>query len=111
MHSIITPDAKLKKLWDSGKHTEGPVYFPEDDSVIFSDVSGDCLYRWTVTNGISIIHHSACYYHNGNTRDGTGRLISCSHGKRAIVRREHNGEWQIICDRYQGNRMNYPILL
>ncbi len=26
MHSIIDPDAKLEKLADGAKHTEGPVY-------------------------------------------------------------------------------------
>lgn len=108
MYSIISPDAKLEKLVDGLQHSEGPVYLPEDDSVIFSDVSGDRLYRWSSDDGASIIHQSAYYYHNGNARDLQGRLVSCSHGKRAILRREHDGEWQVICDRHQNNRLNSP---
>lgn len=108
MYSIIAPNAKLEKLADGLKHSEGPVYFPEDDSVIFSDVSSDRLYRWSSSDGVKIVHQSAYYYHNGNARDLQGRLVSCSHGKRAILRREHDDTWQIICDRYQNNRLNSP---
>ena len=108
MDLIVAPDTQLEKLAGGAKHTEGPVYLPQDDSVVFSDVSGDRLLRWSATDGVSTIHQSAYYYHNGNAIDSEGRLISCSHGKRAIVRRKHNGEWQIICDRYQGNRLNSP---
>lgn len=108
MDSIVAPDAKLEKLASGSKHTEGPVYLTQDDSVVFSDVSGDRLLRWSDADGVSIIHQSAYYYHNGNALDLEGRLIGCSHGKRAIVRREHDGEWKIICDRYQNNRLNSP---
>lgn len=107
MHSIIDLDAKLEKLADGAQHSEGPVYFPEDDSVIFSDVSGDRLFRWSA-NGVNTIRESGFYYQNGNYRDLEGRLVSCSHGKRAIIRREHNGDWKILCDRYQNNRLNSP---
>ena len=106
--SIVAADAKMEKLISGAKHTEGPVYLPNDDSVVFSDVSGDRLWRWSDTDGVSIIRQSEYYYHNGNALDSQGRIVSCSHGKRAIVRREHNGEWQIICDRYQKNRLNSP---
>ena len=107
MHSIIDPDAKLEKLADGAQHTEGPVYFPEDDSVIFSDVRGNKLLRWSATDGVSVIREPS-YYQNGNYRDLSGRLVACSHGQRAIIRREDNGEWIVLCDRYQNNRLNSP---
>ena len=108
MNSIVDPDSKLEKLANGAKHSEGAVYIPKEDSVIFSDVSGDCVFRWSAADGVSIIRESGFYYQNGNYLDLEGRLVSCSHGKRAIIRREHNGEWHIICDRYQNNRLNSP---
>lgn len=107
MHSLISADAQLEKLAGGAKHSEGPVYFPEDDSVIWSDVSGNCLFRWSAEDGVSIIRQPS-YYQNGNYRDLEGRLVACSHGQRAIVRREHNGEWRVLCDRYQNHRLNSP---
>ncbi|MEM9507297.1 MAG: SMP-30/gluconolactonase/LRE family protein [Cyanobacteria bacterium P01_E01_bin.35] len=107
MYSIINPAAKLEKLASGGKHTEGVVYFPENDSVIYSDVSGNKLCRWNAVDGVTVIREPS-YYQNGNYRDLAGRLVSCSHGQRAIIRREHDGEWTILCDRYQNNRLNSP---
>ncbi|MEO1692055.1 MAG: SMP-30/gluconolactonase/LRE family protein [Cyanobacteria bacterium J06629_2] len=108
MRSLIDLDARLEKLAGSAEHSEGAVYLPQDDSVIYSDVSGDRLYRWSAAEGVSIIRESGYYYQNGNYLDLEGRIVSCSHGKRAIMRQEHNGEWQIICDRYQNLRLNSP---
>lgn len=107
MHSIIASDTKLEKLADGAKHTEGPVYIPEEDSVIFSDVSGNKLLRWSARDGVSVIREPS-EYQNGNCLDLSGRLVSCSHGQRAIIRREQNGEWIVLCDRYQNNRLNSP---
>lgn len=39
MNSIIDSDAKLEKLAVGAKHSEGPVYFTQSDSVVFSDVT------------------------------------------------------------------------
>lgn len=69
IYSIVDPDAKLEKLADGAKHTEGVVYFPEDDSVIFSDVISDRLLRWHQTDGVSVIGEGYYKYHNGNYRD------------------------------------------
>ena len=107
MHSAIEPDAKLEKLADCAEHSEGPVYLAEDDSVIFSDVIGNRLFRWSRKDGVSIIREPS-YYQNGNYQDRQGRLVACSHGQRAIIRREYNGEWRVLCDRYQDKRLNSP---
>jgi len=108
MHFIVDADAKLEKLAAGANHTEGVVYCPADDSVVFSDVVNDRLLRWTQADGVEVIHQSAYYYHNGNSLDLAGRLVSCSHGKRAIVGQKAGGEWEILCDRYQNLRLNSP---
>ncbi|PZD73254.1 Gluconolactonase [Acaryochloris thomasi RCC1774] len=104
---LISPNAELKQLAEGAKHSEGPVYLPEDNSVIWSDVSGNRVFRWSVQDGTQVIREPSDYQ-NGNCLDLEGRLVSCSHGKRAIVRREHSGEWQTLVDRHQNNRLNSP---
>jgi len=37
-----------------------------------------------------------------------GRLVACSGGLRAIIRQEPDGQWHVLCDRYQGKRLNSP---
>ena len=105
--SLLYPNTKLQKLTDGAVHGEGPVYFHEDDSVIWSDAHDNRLLRWNPTDGNSVIRNPSDYQ-SGNYRDLEGRLVSCSSGQRAVIRREHDGQWQVLVDRYQGNRLNSP---
>ena len=105
--SLLHPDSELQKLADGAIHGEGPVYFHEDDSVIWSDAHDNRLLRWSPSDGNSVIRQPSDYQ-SGNYRDLEGRLVSCSSGQRAVIRREHDGQWQVLVDRYQGNRLNSP---
>jgi gluconolactonase len=108
MYSLVPPGGTLQKLAsDVAVHSEGPAYFPADDSLIWSDAHGDRLLRWHHQDGVSIIRQPSSYQ-NGNCRDLEGRLVGCSSGNRSIVRREHNGEWITLVDRYQYKRLNSP---
>lgn len=104
---LVRPGATLQKLAEVAVHSEGPVYFHEDDSVIWSDAHGNRLLRWNKSDGVSILRDPS-NYQSGNYRDLEGRLVACSSGDRAIIRREHNGEWKTLIDRYQGKRLNSP---
>ena len=105
--SLLQPDSKLQKLAEGTIHGEGPVYFHEDDSVIWSDAHDNRLLRWSPTDGDRVIRQPSDYQ-SGNYRDLEGRLVSCSSGQRAVIRREHDGQWQVLVDRYQGSRLNSP---
>ncbi|GAB4544654.1 MAG: SMP-30/gluconolactonase/LRE family protein [Pleurocapsa sp.] len=63
--------------------------------------------RWSSTEGNKVIRQPS-HYQSGNYRDLQGRLVSCSQGQRAIVRREDDSEWRVLVDRYQGKRLNSP---
>jgi len=112
MTALVRSDASLKKLASGAVHSEGPVYFPEDGSVVYSDGHssngrGNRLLRWHESEGVSVLKEPSDYQ-NGNYRDLEGRLVACSHGKRGIIRREHDGQWTVLVDRYQGKRLNSP---
>ena len=107
MHAIVRPDASLHKLANGAVHSEGPVYFHEDNSVVWSDAHGNRLLRWSANDGVSVLRDPS-NYQSGNYRDLEGRLVACSSGERAIVRREHDGQWKVLVDRYQGKRLNSP---
>lgn len=107
MHALMRPGASLQKLANGAVHSEGPVYFHEDNSVVWSDAHGNRLLRWSASDGVSILRDPSDYQ-SGNYRDRSGRLVACSSGERAIIRREHDGQWKILVDRYQGKRLNSP---
>jgi gluconolactonase len=97
----------LQKVADGAVWSEGPVYFKENDSVVWSDAHGDRLLRWSASSGVEVLRQPSLYQ-SGNYRDLEGRLVSCLSGGRAIIRQEHSGEWKILADRYQGRRFNSP---
>jgi gluconolactonase len=45
---------------------------------------------------------------NGNTVDRQGRLVTCQHAGRRVVRTEFDGTITTIADRYDGKRLNAP---
>jgi gluconolactonase len=107
MAAIARPNTVLDRVADGAVWGEGPVYFAEDDSVVWSDAHGDRLLRWSARGGVEVLRQPS-HYQSGNYRDLEGRLVSCSSGERAIIRREHDGVWRILADRYRGKRFNSP---
>ncbi len=45
---------------------------------------------------------------NGNTYDFQGRLVSCEHATRRVVRREHDGRLTVLAHEWQGKPLNAP---
>jgi len=105
-NALIDSERSLICLDGSSIHAEGPVYIPTDESVVWSDVKGNCLRRWCDGN-VSIIRQPT-HFQNGNALDLEGRIVACSHGERAIVRQEKDGQWNKIVERYQNKRLNSP---
>lgn len=105
--NLILPPAHLEKLWTGGRWTEGPAWFGDSRTLLFSDVPNDRMLQWAEGLGVREFRAPA-HYSNGNTRDREGRLVSCEHGRRCISRTETDGSISVLVDRYQGKRLNSP---
>ena len=99
--------AAVERLYHGTRWGEGPVWFGDQGALIWSDIPNDRLLRYTEASGTVDTFRSGGFT-NGNTRDRQGRLISCQHGARAIVRTELDGTQTILADSYQGKRLNSP---
>ena len=105
--ALLRPDSKLEQIFWGSKWAEGPVYFVEDDSLLFSDIPGNRILRWTPKDGYSVFRQPANFT-NGHTRDLQGRLVSCEHGGRRVTRTEADGSVVVLVDNYRGKRFNSP---
>jgi len=96
---------KVEKIADNLVFTEGPVWV--DDGLIFSDVRGNTLYRWTEKDGLSVFRNPS-ENSNGNTLDPQGRLVTCRHGARDVVRTEPDGTLTVLASAFGGKKLNSP---
>lgn len=107
MRALVSSDSPLEKLASGAVHSEGPVYLHDSDSVIWSDAHGNRLFCLRANGEVSVLRDPS-HYQSGNYRDTYGRIVACSSGQRAIIRREQDGEWKVLVDRYQKRRLNSP---
>lgn len=104
--SLVQEGAKVKKLAGEMKFTEGPVWLPNEKKVVFSDIPNSKLMQWSAEGGLSEFRPSE--QANGNILDLQGRIISCQHKARNLIRIEKNGSTTVLADKFEGKRFNSP---
>ena len=87
---------------------EGPVYFGDMRCVLWSDIPNNRILRWDEETGATTVFRKPSNNANGHTRDRQGRLVSCEHLTRRVTRTEYDGTVTVICDNYEGKRLNSP---
>lgn len=106
-NSLTFGAAGLEVLYDQCRWAEGPVWFGDSNCLVWSDIPNNRMLRYIPEVGVSTFRAPSSYT-NGHTRDREGRLVSCSHGSRAVLRTELDGTVTTLVDRYQGKRLNSP---
>ena len=102
------PLASVERLFTGSRWGEGPVWFGDGRYLLWSDVPGDCIRRWDEETGAVSFFRKPSNNANGNTRDRQGRLVTCEHLTRRVTRTEYDGAITVICDRFEGKRLNSP---
>ncbi|MCC7547410.1 MAG: SMP-30/gluconolactonase/LRE family protein [Burkholderiales bacterium] len=98
----------VERIATGFRWAEGPAYFAAGRYLIFSDIPNNRLMRLLEDdNHLSVFRYPALNC-NGNTVDREGRLISCEHSGRRVVRTEHDGTITVIADAYNGKKLNSP---
>jgi gluconolactonase len=98
------PIVLLEKLHTGLRWAEGPVYFADQDCLLFSDVPNNRMLRFDEQTLQVTVFRADSNFSNGNTRDRQGRLITCEHRGRRVTRTEYDGTITVIADRYEGKR-------
>jgi gluconolactonase len=116
--AIIALDPTFEKYWlklscverlaTGFRWAEGPVWIGDGRYLLWSDVPGNCIWRWDEETGAVSPFRRPSNFANGNTRDRQGRLVTCEHGGRRVVRTEYDGSITVLADNLDGKRLNSP---
>jgi gluconolactonase len=106
---IVDPTAELEQIATGFDFLEGPIWHPGEKSVIFSDILGNSIFRWTRSSGaVQLRRHS--YMANGNAYDNHGRVITCEHATSRVTRSDFvkNGPIEVLATHFRGQQLNSP---
>ncbi|MCA9057393.1 MAG: SMP-30/gluconolactonase/LRE family protein [Planctomycetaceae bacterium] len=100
--------AKVERLATGMRWCEGPVWFGDGRFLLWSDLPNNRLMKWEEETGAVSVFRKPSGFANGNTRDRQGRLLTCEHEGRRVVRTEYDGSLTVIADQFQGKPLNSP---
>lgn len=99
--------ARLMTLYDQASWSEGPVWWPRERTLVWSDIVGRRVLGWRADGAVDVLL-DATPFTNGNAVLPDGTLAHCEHGRRAISRSEGRGAATPIVTEVDGSRLNAP---
>ena len=104
---LIEVDAPIQKIATGFVFTEGALWHDLEQTLIFSDIIGDCQYQWSRAGGLKVWRQPSRMA-NGNTWDLQGRQLSCEHATSRVVRAEPDGSMSVLASHFEGKELNSP---
>ena len=123
LDEVISPDAQIEILAEGFEWTEGPVWLEGQQSLLFSDIPRNTIFRWSEKNGLEEYLKPSGYTgqdrragepgSNGLLLNDNEQLVLCQHGDRRIALMNTSldtpaPEFVTLVDNYQGKRFNSP---
>ncbi|MEO1449188.1 MAG: SMP-30/gluconolactonase/LRE family protein, partial [Bacteroidota bacterium] len=122
-HKVVPPGTKIEVIADGFTWSEGPVWVPEQQCLLVSDVPRNIVYKWTEANGLEKYLKPSGYTgkklrrggmgSNGLALDPNGRLLLCRAGDREVARligslNDPHPLYQPLATHFEGKRINSP---
>jgi gluconolactonase len=120
LDAVVAEDARIEKLAEGFIWAEGPVWITPGDYLLFTDVPGNTMYRWSENDGLSVFLKPSGYDGpptdafrepgaNGLFPDGPGTILIADHGNRMVARLDLATKRKTpLATRFQGKRFNSP---
>ena len=105
--SVVGEDIQFEEIGSGFLFTEGPLWHPTESYLLFSDMPGDHLRRWSRADGVQTFR-KPCNMSNGLAWDRQGRLLACEHATSQVTRTESDGRITVIASHYEGKALNSP---
>ncbi len=103
---LVDEHAPVRQLGSGFTFTEGPIWHPVDQYLLFSDMPGDVRRRWDGA-GVREVQKPS-HMGNGLTYDRDLNLIVCEHATSALVRIKPDGTREVLATHFEGRELNSP---
>jgi len=107
-HSLIALDAPLRIAGSGFVFTEGPIWHPKEQFLLFSDMPGDTRRRF---DGKAVsVQASPSNKGNGMAYDAQLNLLVCEHATSSVARFKGGAEGarEVLASHFEGKELNSP---
>src|SRR6516225_8683940 len=103
---LIDLGTPVERLAGGFTFTEGPIWHPRDQYLLFSDMPADVRRGYDERGGVREVMQPSnkC---NGMTYDANLALIVCEHATSSLIR-ERDGRREIVASHFEGKELNSP---
>ena len=105
--AVVGPEVTFETIASGCLFTEGPLWHPREHYLLWSDMPGDHLRRWSAKDGVTTFR-KPCDKSNGLTWDREGRLLACEHATSRVTRTERDGRIVPLATHFDGKELNSP---
>tara|TARA_B100000029_G_scaffold515692_3_gene624012 strand:+ start:1295 stop:2212 length:918 start_codon:yes stop_codon:yes gene_type:complete len=88
--------------------TEGPVWIPDDECLLFSDIPSNKIHRWRPNTNVAEIYRDPSRHSNGLTLNLNGEVVACEHSGRRVSFAKYNAPQKSIVEKYENLLFNSP---
>lgn len=123
MDAILEPGILPEILADGFEWSEGPLWLPDQNILIFSDIPQNTIFQWSEKDGLSTYLKPSGHTgiearegesgSNGLLLDPEGKLVLCQHGDRRMASMnvsltEPEPNFTTLADKWEGKKFNSP---
>jgi gluconolactonase len=123
LDKIIDPDATVEIIAEGFEWSEGALWVPSENMLLFSDVPKNVIHRWKPNEGTSVYltpsgYTGSGFYSkepgsNGLTLSPDGKLVMCQHGDRRVAMMAASlttpeSKFITLVDQFNGKKLSSP---
>ena len=105
--AVIGEQVTFEQLGTGFLFIEGPLWHPQGQYLLFSDMPGNQIRRWSAKAGIEVFRKPS-NMSNGLAWDRQGRLLACEHATSRVTCTEADGSVTVIASHHDGQELNSP---
>jgi gluconolactonase len=118
--TIVAPDARIERIAEGFAWSEGPLWMRDGQYLLFNDVPGNTMYRWSPREGLSVFLKPSGYSGpdmaglreagaNGLDAEPQGTVLLADSGSRVVARLDRADKRRTtLAASYGGKRFNSP---